>query len=195
MARTPHAQAGWTRAQMILAMSELLEAQGYFATGLNDVVAASGTPRGSLYYHFPHGKTELTTLAVERAGRTVAERIETGLAGGGALPAALHDFVERIAAGVEKSGFRSGGPLMIVAIETANENRDINRACRRAYDRIQKAFRTRIEAGGYAPRRAAELAIFITAAIEGGIILSRTYHTGAPLRRVADELRVLLENS
>jgi hypothetical protein len=36
--------------------------------------------------------------------------------------------------------------------------------------------------------RAAELATFITASIEGGIILSRTQHDATPLRLVARHL-------
>ncbi|MFW6183575.1 MAG: hypothetical protein ACOC8X_07245, partial [Chloroflexota bacterium] len=47
--------------------------------------------------------------------------------------------------------------------------------------------------GGFSEQRAEELATFVTAAIEGGIVLSRTYHSGDPLRSVADELGWFLQ--
>ena len=47
-----------TRQQIVEKTSALLERQGYHATGLNQIVAESETPRGSLYYYFPHGKEE-----------------------------------------------------------------------------------------------------------------------------------------
>jgi len=58
---------------------------------------------------------------------------------------------------------------------------------------IQAAFAERLIAGEHAKKRAAQLATFITAAMEGGIILSGTQHTGDPLRRVADEVGRLLQ--
>jgi hypothetical protein len=38
------------------------------------------------------------------------------------------------------------------------------------------------------PARAGELATFITASLEGGILLSRVAHSGDPLRRIGVEL-------
>lgn len=183
-----------TREQFIEATCDLLEEQGYHATGLNQIVAESGSPKGSLYYYFPEGKEELAAEAIARTGEMVAARIRDNL-GDTADPAeAVRQFVRRIAGHVEASGYRSGGPLMTVAMETATSSERLNLACREAYGRLQEAFAEALRAGGFAPERAAELAAFITASIEGGIILSRTEHSGAPLRRVADELGLFLSS-
>jgi hypothetical protein len=77
-------------------------------------------------------------------------------------------------------------------METAIASERLNLACRAAYNRLQGAFAAKLAASGYDPQRSAELATFITAAFEGGIILSRTYRTGDPLRRVGQELAALL---
>ena len=81
----------------------------------------------------------------------------------------------------------SGGPLTIVAMETATSSERINHACREAYAEMQRAFAEQMQPQGYAADRAEALASFLTSAIEGGIILSRTFDTGDPLRRVAEE--------
>jgi TetR/AcrR family transcriptional regulator, lmrAB and yxaGH operons repressor len=182
-----------TRDQIIETTCDLLEAQGYHATGLNQILAESGAPKGSLYYYFPQGKEELTAAAIDRTGKLVAQRIKDGLACSEDPVAAIQAFVNAIAYHVEASGFRSGGPLMIVAMETAISSERLNVACREAYSLLQGAFREKLLAGDYAEERATSLATFITAAIEGGIILSRTQHSGDALREVARMLGQVLQ--
>lgn len=182
-----------TRDQIIEAMCDLLELQGYHATGLNELIKVSGAPRGSLYYYFPDGKDGLTAEAIARTGALVAERIRRGLAVSERPGAAVRAFVEQVANAVEASGFRAGGPLTAVAMETATTNDRLNGVCREAFAGIQATFAERLRASGLPEGHAGELAGFITAAIEGGIILSRTNHSGEPLRVVARQLELLIE--
>lgn len=181
-----------TREQILIATCDLLEEQGFHGTGLNQIISTSGAPRGSLYYHFPDGKDGLAAEAIARTGELTAQRITDGLASGAPLPQALRGFVAHIADLVERSGFRAGGPLTAVAMETATTNERLNLACRTAFHRLEGAFAAHLAAAGLTAERAAELSTFITAALEGGIMLSRTYHSGDPLRRVARELERLL---
>jgi TetR/AcrR family transcriptional repressor of lmrAB and yxaGH operons len=180
------------REQILLTTSILLEKQGYHGTGLNEIIKESGSPKGSLYYYFPEGKEQIAAEAILQSGKMTAERIQAGLAGNSAPAKAIHDFVLKIAENVERSGYGSGGPLTAVAMETATQSDRINLACREAYGMIESAFKVRLLEGKLPSQKAGELARFITAAIEGGIILSRTYHTGDPLRLVARQLKSLL---
>lgn len=181
-----------TRDQIIEAMCDLLELQGYHASGLNELIKVSGAPRGSLYYYFPDGKDGLTAEAITRTGELVVARIQRGLAASERPGAAVRAFVEQVAAGVEAAGFRAGGPLTAVAMETATTNERLNLVCRQAFAAVQGAFAERLGASGMVAERATELATFITAAIEGGIMLSRTNHSGEPLRVVARQLELLV---
>lgn len=180
------------RDQMIGTTCKLLEAQGYHATGLREILSQSGAPRGSLYYYFPGGKSELAAEAVERTGQVFAERIEGHLPVDGELGAALQGFVERIAEGVERSKFRTGGPLTTVAMETATSDETVNKSCRQAYQRVQAAFEARFQEADL-DVDSGELAVLVTSAIEGGIILSRTHHSGDPLRTVGRLLGELIQ--
>lgn len=180
------------RDQILEATCVLLEKQGFHGTGLNEIVKESGAPKGSLYHYFPAGKEQITAEAVIQSGQITAERIRNGLAVSASAPKAIHDFIMLVAENVERSGFSTGGPLTAVAMETATQSERINRACRDAYGLLQAAFREKLLESGFTKVKAEELATFITASVEGGIILSRTYHTADPLRLVARQLRTLL---
>jgi TetR/AcrR family transcriptional repressor of lmrAB and yxaGH operons len=184
-----------TRDQFIDTACDLLECQGFHATGLNQIIKESGAPKGSLYYYFPQGKDELAEAAIARAGAATAQRIEASLSASDDPAEAVSAFVAAIAHHVEATDYRSGGPLMTIAMETAATNERLNLACRAAYQRFQDAFEGKLIASGFDRERAAALATFILASIEGGIVLSRTYHSGDSLRRVAAELGVLLRTA
>jgi TetR/AcrR family transcriptional repressor of lmrAB and yxaGH operons len=182
------------RDQILLTTSKLLEKQGFHGTGLNEIIRESGSPKGSLYYYFPDGKEQIAAEAILQSGKLTAERIRTGLAGKRSPAKAIPDFVLKIAENVERSGYGAGGPLTAVAMETATQSDKINSACREAYGMIESAFKARLMESKFPSKEAVELARFITAAIEGGIILSRTYHTGDPLRLVAKQLKSMLSS-
>ena len=177
------------REQILQTTCDLMEKQGYHATGLNEIVKESGAPKGSLYYYFPDGKEQITAEAVVQSGRAVSERIRAGLKTSSSAPKAIHDFILLVAENVERSGFAAGSPLTAVAMETATKSERINAACRDAYAMLQSAFQEKLLESGLSKAKAEELGTFITASIEGGIILSRTAHTADPLRVVAKQLR------
>lgn len=180
------------REQILQTTCTLLEKQGYHGTGLNEIIKESGSPKGSLYYYFPAGKEQITAEAVIQSGNETADRIRKGLRESSSASKGVYDFVLKIADYVELSGFSAGSPLTAVAMETATKSERINLACREAYGKLKFAFQDKLLESGFTKVKAEELATFIVASIEGGIILSRTSHTADPLRVVAKQLKVLL---
>ncbi|MEW6505012.1 MAG: TetR/AcrR family transcriptional regulator [Chloroflexota bacterium] len=173
------------RQKIIQTTSDLLERQGYHASGLNEIIQSSGAPKGSLYHYFPGGKAEIAVEAVRNAAEATARIIEDHLAGYEDPAEGVRTLLEEIARRVEESGFAAGGPLMLVALETVNSSEPINRACRQAYRRIQAVFSSRLAAGGMNDAAANSLALLIVATIEGATLLSRTLHDTQPLREAA----------
>jgi TetR/AcrR family transcriptional regulator, lmrAB and yxaGH operons repressor len=182
-----------SREQILQTTCDLLENQGFHGTGLNEIVKESGAPKGSIYYYFPEGKEEIVAETVRFAGQRTAERIRTHLASIEDPAEAIRSFLETIAYHVEASGFRSGGPLTIVASESATTSERINQACQAAYDELRQAFTDKLRAAGLAEDKAVSLAWTVNATIEGAIILSRTFHSGDPLRQAAAQLACLIQ--
>ncbi len=50
----------------ITAAVKLFRMQGYTATGLSQILEESGAPKGSFYFHFPRGKTQLAEEAIDQ---------------------------------------------------------------------------------------------------------------------------------
>jgi len=182
-----------TRQQVVATMGALLEAQGYHATGLNQVVVESGSPKGSLYYYFPDGKEGLAVEAIERLAVEIEARIRGRLAEAATVGDGVQALLGVIATYMERSAYRTGGPITMVAMETAATSERLSRACSDAFERWRRAFQDRIELQGYAAARAESLSTLVMAALEGAVLLSRTHHDTAPLRRVGQELLALLD--
>lgn len=180
------------RDTIIQAASDLIENQGYHATGMNEIVRESGAPKGSIYYYFPEGKDSITAEAVTHSGKVLADRIRTNIDAGEALPESLRKFLETIAHYIEISEFTSGGPLTIVASETATTNEPLNQICREAYAEMIEAFQLKLESSAISTEGSTRLAWMITSAIEGAIILSRTFHSGDPLRQAGANLAAMI---
>lgn len=180
------------RDQIIQTTCELLELQGYHATGLNQIIKESGSPKGSLYYYFPGGKEELTAEAIRHVGGIVTARIRANLAGVDDPAEAVGTFIRNIAYNVVQSGYTAGGPITTVALETAATSERLREDCRAIYADWQALFADKLSAGGLAPDHARALAAVIIGAIEGGIILARTERSPLPLEHIADAMSRLI---
>jgi TetR/AcrR family transcriptional repressor of lmrAB and yxaGH operons len=180
------------RDEIIDATCQLLEAQGYQATGLNEILRVSGAPKGSLYHYFPDGKEELVAAAIERSARQTAAHLSGALAEEDDPAAAVVGFVRRLAGYVAASGFRQGGPITAVALEAASTNERLRRACRDAYRLWQGIVADKLRPA-YGAAEAVRLAVLVIAAVEGGILLARGERSEGPLLDVADAIEAMLK--
>lgn len=181
-----------TREAFLETMARLIETQGYYATGLNQIVAESGAPKGSLYYYFPDGKEGLSVEVVERTHRAIEARIREQLALEAGAPEAVRRFLQGITHAITVTDCRGGGPIATIALETAGASERLRAACDAAYRAWQAAFADKLSADAYDPARVPRLAALIIAAIEGAVILCRTGRSAAPMQHVAEEIYELL---
>ena len=97
------------RDQIITKTCQLIELQGYHATGLNQILAESGAPKGSLYYYFPEGKDSLVEEAIAHTSTLIAGRLQEGMKAYPNAAAAIPAFLRTLAHHVQASGFQAGG--------------------------------------------------------------------------------------
>src|SRR6476620_8443879 len=65
------------RQRMIDSAIVMLATRGLQGTSFSELLEHSGAPRGSVYHHFPGGKTELVAAAVAHASARALAIIET----------------------------------------------------------------------------------------------------------------------
>jgi TetR/AcrR family transcriptional repressor of lmrAB and yxaGH operons len=181
-----------TRERMIRATCELLEAQGYHATGLNEILQRSDTPRGSLYYYFPEGKEELATEAIERQGRMIETYMREFLASVDDAAEAVQALFVRQAEHVTATGCCTSGSITAVALESSTTNERLRQACVQVYEDWRVAVEEKLLASGYSAEDATSLSLVIVGAMEGAIALTRTLRHGAPLLETGEQLARLL---
>ena len=184
-----------TRQKILATTSSLLERQGYHATGLNQIVKESSTPRGSLYYYFPGGKEELAAEAIAQRMRRIAEHARRILGQIDDPAEAIYALICHLGKGVQQNKCNTGAPTAAVALEASNSNERLRKACAAGYDGLQAVYAAKLVMGGYSAENAAKLASIITASIEGAMILSRTRRDATVLFHVADAMKTLVQNT
>ena len=182
-----------TRARIIAATADLMEAQGYHATGLNQILQQSAAPKGSLYYHFPGGKETIAAEALEVAGQAITNDLDALIASGADFGTALSLLTAFFCERLQASDFQKGCPLATVTLEVAATSDPIQHVTRTTFRAWQARIEQLLVASGWSPPRAATMALFALSAVEGALILCRAERSTQPLEQVAEELRALLE--
>lgn len=174
------------RERMIRSAALLVRERGIEATSFSDVLAASGAPRGSIYHHFPAGKSQLIAEATEWSGSTIATGLERALAGGDPV-AAMHAFIATWRGVLADSDFDAGCPVVAASVESA-ANPGAREAAAAAFNAWNDALAEALERAGADTDRAKSLATLIVAAVEGAIVQCRALRSLDPLDRVEAEL-------
>jgi TetR/AcrR family transcriptional repressor of lmrAB and yxaGH operons len=182
-----------SRQAFIAATGKLLRRQGYAGTGLNEIVALSGAPKGSLYFHFPGGKQELALAAMEQTGEQLRGAIAGTMRTGPGAADSLGRLIDALAAGLEASDYRDGCPIATVTLEAASGAEPIRLTAERVFSSWLGALGDALLASGMSAAAAERRALHVLAAIEGALLLARARRDLGPLQAVRAELLALIE--
>lgn len=170
-----------TRERMIRAGAELLASRGYAATGMLDVIAAAKAPRGSIYFHFPEGKDQLVSEALDLSTGRALQRATAAVEASASTGEAIRLTGEHLAKLLEATGFRMGCPVATVALEIANTDNPVLDTARAFFDRWRSLYVDSLIRDGVPTDDAEGLATMILSVIEGGLLLARTASDTKPL--------------
>jgi TetR/AcrR family transcriptional regulator, lmrAB and yxaGH operons repressor len=184
-----------TRIRMIEATALLLRQRGYHGTSLNDILSASGAPRGSLYFHFPGGKDQLvievTRDSVDKVSRQLAEE----LAAEKDPAVAVHHIYQSVARMLEDNQFTLGCPIAPVVLDSPADVPELAELCRSAFEQWVGLLQAAFVRAGVPERRARALALLVESSLEGLMVIARASRDRAPVLAVADEVAALIEGA
>jgi len=184
-----------TRTRILETTALLLRKRGYHGTSLNDILSASGAPRGSLYFHFPGGKDQLVIEVTRDSVAKVTERLGEALAAERDPAVAVHHIYQSVARMLEDNQFSLGCPIAPVVLDSPTDVPELADLCRSAFEQWIGLLREAFVRAGVPERRAQALALLVESSLEGLMVIARATHDRTPVNAVADEVAALIEQA
>ncbi len=186
------AKATDSKGKTLAAAAKLFRQQGYHGTALQDILAAGGSPRGSLYFHFPKGKEEIGGAALTLAGEALRQGIAKAAEASENAEMFLTRIVRAMASDLEKSDYKEGCPIATTALETAAQSEVLGAATRNAFQKWELEIKRGLFHFGMPAGDADLAATMVLSQLEGALLLARTYRSLEPLRRAEQAVKLLV---
>jgi TetR/AcrR family transcriptional regulator, lmrAB and yxaGH operons repressor len=183
-----------TRERMIETTAGLVHRRGFHGTSLNEILAESGAPRGSLYYHFPGGKEELVLEATRQGVAIVTQVLKEVLTDSPDPADGVCAYIEAAAHELRDSGYVFGCPVAPIVLDSP-ESSALAEVCQEALEEWHRVLSQGLGSAGIERGRAESLATMIVCGLEGGLILARARRDIAPLDAVAQELASMVRSA
>ncbi|WP_202868780.1 TetR/AcrR family transcriptional regulator [Kribbella antibiotica] len=183
---------GETKQRMLMSTVTLLRERGARGTSIDAVLAHSGAPRGSVYHHFPGGRAELVTTAVQQAGDFISSVFDA-VSESGDIRGGLELFAQFWKQALIDSDFTAGCPVVALTVDGHDDVPDAVETVAGIFARWHDASVRLLEQHGYEPARAQRLATLTVAAIEGAVVLCQARRSADPLDEVLVELLAILD--
>src|SRR4051794_23557829 len=173
-----------TRESILTAAAELMRVKGFGAVAMKEVVSASGAPIGSLYHHFPGGKTQIAREALLAAGAAYGLLIPTLMAPHDDLGDGVAALFGQAATDMAETGFANMCPVGSVAAEVADTVAELRDATAAIFTGWVDGGTAYFTARGLDQATARDLTVTLVSALEGAFILARSLRDVDPLRAV-----------
>jgi TetR/AcrR family transcriptional repressor of lmrAB and yxaGH operons len=172
---------------MLLAARTLFAEKGYLSTTLDDVVAASGTPRGSVYFHFPGGKEQIALETARAVSVSMPNLVREMSAAAGSPADLVRRFFHHHAEIFQHSQHRQGCPIAATTLETMAPTPLLGEL-NTAFHQWREAFVAPLRAAGCTEVEAGAAAALILSSFEGALIQARAAQDGGIITTVGTEL-------
>lgn len=163
------------RQKVLQTATRLFRVQGYTATGLQQILDESGAPKGSMYFYFPGGKSEIAIAALEQYRQQGLDAIGYAkkMAGNASFEVFAKILCKLFAEEMAASGFRLGCAAQNIAAEQAPQDPALTAAVAEVFSSWAAAIAAVKGSGGQAG------ALALLSALEGARTLSRVRHDTA----------------
>jgi TetR/AcrR family transcriptional regulator, transcriptional repressor for nem operon len=184
-----------TRAKIVDQATQVFHRKGFLSTTINDLLAATGTTKGNLYFHFS-SKEEVAAEVLRQAHERFRTFLATSLQG--PTPGArLDNFFRQALERNRSKGFVGGCLFGNTALETSDTAPQLAAVAAEVFAEWIGTLQETIAAAqttGEVRRDlpAADLAGLVVSSLEGAIMLSRLHKREEPLVVVLETLRSLL---
>ncbi len=185
------AQGEQTRRKIIDTVIELLKVKGFNGVGLQEIISQSGTPKGSLYFHFPGGKNEIVETSIKQYGENIDTLLRMLFLNTTDIATAIKAVFSYAINDLESSNYTKGCPIGTTALDPESISKTIQESCAQCFSLMRDVMAERLKKDGMDAVEAEKQATFILSSFEGAIILSKAYRNTEPLKIIAERLSAL----
>jgi AcrR family transcriptional regulator len=171
-----------TRDRLVEVSAILLQRQGLTGTGIKQILAEAHAPYSSLYHHFPGGKTELATAAINASGARYQALVEEVWDDAPDVMSSVAAVFDGAAQTLEATDYAVACPIATVALEVASTNEPLRLATADVFEGWIAAATARLEAADISAPDARDLALTLISLLEGAFILSQALRSTEPVR-------------
>jgi TetR/AcrR family transcriptional repressor of nem operon len=174
-----------TRERVLEKAPALSLARGFGATSVSTLMQAAGIAKGTLYHHFP-GKDDLAFAILDRARTMLLDGVDAAIRDRSPVEALARMF-EFVLEHHRERKFVGGCLFGNTALEMSDSGPRYTEFVVKVFDewrvRVEAVLQQGQQRGVFRiDLRPSEMAEFIVASIEGGIMMSRLRKNEAPLR-------------
>jgi len=175
------APRGAVRARMVEGAALLLATKGLEGTSFAEVLEATGSPRGSVYHHFPGGKPELLHAALDLSSERGRASMETTR---GEPPAVVVEHFLALWRGLLDYSRLTAGCAVVAVTVAANGDDELLAHAGAIFRTWTDLLADLCAAGGVELSSARLLAVTVIAATEGVVALCRAERSMEPFEEV-----------
>ncbi len=173
-----------SRKALIITATNLFQRQGYYATGLNEILNLTGIPKGSLYHHFRGGKVDLAIACVEFLCEQVVQYLQRARDDKTRFSELISQLVLEAEAWLVHNEWSCGSLFATLSHEAKPGDTALREALRESYTRIQNRILLHLQEEGASAEKAEELALNTLLSFEGALSLSATLGNASPLKNI-----------
>jgi TetR/AcrR family transcriptional repressor of lmrAB and yxaGH operons len=177
-----------TKSLIVDIATKLFQQKGYKGVGLNEILKACNITKGALYHHFPNGKEELLIACLQSLNEAITTDIESIFQHHLSTQEATYTMIEKLITNIETDGTITGYTFSSIVSEMASFSEPVRNACGALYEKIQDIYRSKLVSDGHSIESAASVSLFMTASIEGAMMLCLTQKSTDPLRTISKML-------
>lgn len=172
------------RDRILRAAIRLFQERSYHGVGLSEILAEARAPKGSMYHHFPRGKSQLAIAAVE----SIAADYEAAFARWRADGETAADIVRKLARvqarWLTQTEWRQAGLFSVLAQGAIPEAPELQQTLARLNARRHQLLESALREDGSDDTRG--LAALALAALAGGMIQAAAARDASYLRLAAE---------
>ena len=175
-----------TKDRLIHSAATLFRTRGYHGVGLADVLADAKAPKGSLYHHFPNGKSDLAMAAATWASDEMLRLIAASFDGAGTFEAGATTLCYKLAKLFDLTGWDTC-PIASTLFE-GPDNTEMRNHASHIYEGWIAEVLDHAERLGPGEEDARLKAEHLFMLIQGGWTLARARRNSDVLRRMTGQL-------